>query len=81
MWYADIVDEKPVYRYSNHPTFMYWAFSQLSRQDTLGDINLSLKKYDLTVHFTKERIEEMIRNNEKTIERFIHQSTKKVPGS
>ena len=68
MWYADINEfGKPEYRFAMHPTFLYWAFNQLQRLETLSDINLNIRYQSIDEKYTLERIKEMVKNNDPEI--------------
>ena len=72
MWFADINEYGvPEFRFSRHATFIYWAFSQLQRLETLGEINLNIRTKSITELNTLEKLKKMIKDKDPQIKNFI----------
>ena len=65
--FAEIIDGKWVYRFANHPRFLYWAFKMIQRQRILQQSGIFLKQNPGEAHLTIEELREMAASNNANI--------------
>ena len=61
--FAEIIDGKWVYRFTNHPRFSYWAFNMIQRKRILQQSGVFLKQNPGEAHVTIDELCEMAVSN------------------
>jgi hypothetical protein len=61
--FAEIIDDKWVYRFANHPRFSYWAFNMIQRKRILQQTGIFLKQNPGEAHLSINELREMAATN------------------
>ena len=80
--YADIEDNKPIWRFASHPRFMYWAMNMKQRHHLLSQANVYLKQHPKDAALTLDELRNMVdKSSSEQLMSRLHKYVSKVQGT